>query len=179
MQLSFKTWLYAPINEASASQLRNGSVKAFPKTTKRQHSTHPIKIVEFKLSATPRTKTMNVSALAKNEAKRSQYKVSAVFEGVIFSPTKKPGFVSVEGTNYFMKLPSLDKTDVRVSCGCDDFKWKFRHWNYVVDATLGPDRKKYEALYRPDSANPTHTPGLCKHLMKFFENMRHSNLLID
>lgn len=59
----------------------------------------------------------------------------------------------------------LEERDVKVSCNCKDFYWRFAYWNAENDTLLGPRPRPYTKLTNRPPVNPTKTPGICKHII--------------
>ena len=63
---------------------------------------------------------------------------------------------------YVSHIKFLDKKlNVEVSCSCPDFIYR---WEYA-NAQVGAAKIRYSNGDAPDSTNPGHKPGLCKHLL--------------
>lgn len=164
--------------ESSLQELYHSAVDAFSNTTKRQHATHPIVITSLQWIPFLGMKTLFVKGLAESGA--NVYNPLIVFKRVSYHNTAGPRIISLhasDGKEYFLEQLSVDDTDVLVRCNCKDFYWRFAHFDHLDKSLYGRNRKKYEALYRPGSANPAESPGMCKHLMKLTKVLTESNLL--
>jgi len=172
--MDFKKWI---LQEASLNDLYTSSVEAFPETTKRQHSTDTIKIASMKYTPYLGVKTLYVKGLAQNEGK--EYTPMILFRNVKYHPEKnnKAFSLRAEGKVYYLESLSASKNDVLVRCNCPDFQWRFQHFNSKEKSLYGSDRKPYEAVFRPGTANPEESPGMCKHVMKLMKALDASELL--
>jgi hypothetical protein len=169
--MNFCDWYQ--LQESSLEDLYTSSVDAFPKTTKRQYATNTIKIA--KLDWTPYTglKTLFVRALAQNEGR--EYNPVILFKNVQY--TEDGVALTIDDKIYKLKPLSFENNDVLLRCQCQDFQWRFNYFDHLDQSLYGKKRKKYEALYHPDSANPQKMPGMCKHLMKMVKALQESKIL--
>lgn len=160
--------------ESSLLQLYDSSVKAFPKTKKRQFATDPIKIVKLEWIPFLGVKTLFIKSRAQNESK--EYNSIILFKNVNYSKKFKNNFFELNASNgkkYFIEKISPEK-DVLLRCNCPDFNWRFKHFNYLDKSLFGRDGKKYEAIFNPGSANPQELPGMCKHIIKLIKVLKES-----
>lgn len=165
--------------ETSLTDLYKNTVSAFPNTQKRQNSTDTVKIEHLDWIPFQGVKTLFIKATVNNEGKKSESII--LFKNVKYEAKRTKKALPIIGSNgktFFIEQLSKDTADVLVRCSCKDFYWTFLHFNSEEKSLYGRDRKKYEATYRPDSRNPTHSPGLCKHLIKMANVLKKSNLLI-
>lgn len=165
------------LEESSLNQLFRSAVTAFPHTTMRQHATHPIVIKGVEWVPFLGMKTLFVKGLAESGGK--EYNPLVVFKNVQYANGGGMGIIPLaasDGQDYFLEKLDGEDTDVLVRCNCKDFYWRFAHFNSQDGSLYGRNRKKYEALYNPGSANPNEAPGLCKHLMKFSQVLHEAGL---
>ena len=166
--------------ETTLRELYQSTVEAFPKTTKRQHSTNEIIITKLEWVPFIAMKTLRVKGLAQNKGNGHEYSPIILFKQVVYHPQRERGVIEIidnMGQTYFLEKLQQDDTQILVSCGCNDFRWRGQHWDKVEKCLLGRDRKKYEAKYNPGSANPDEAPMLCKHLMKLSKTLSGSGIL--
>jgi hypothetical protein len=168
------------LNESSVLDLYLNSIKAFPNTTKRQNSIDTIKITNLNWIPFVGVRTLFVKSLCQNESK--EYNSILLFKDVKYYEKKE--FKTIEliasnGKKYFLNRLSLSENEVLTRCECKDFHWRFKHFNSLDKSLYGRDRKKYEALYRPDTANPKEIPGMCKHLMKLVKILKETTIFVD
>lgn len=172
--MNFKEWI---IEESSLNDLYQSSVDAFPNTTRRQHSTDTIKIASMRYTPYLGVKTLFVRGLAQNEGK--EYSPMILFRNVKYHTEKNQSTFALkaEGKTYYLESLSSNDNDVLVRCNCPDFQWRFQHFDKVDKSLYGSNRKPYEALVRPGSANPEELPGMCKHLLKLVKILNQTSLL--
>ena len=158
-------------------ELYQSSVDAFPGTTKRQHAVDPIKITNIRWLPYLGVRTLFVRAEARNENRH--YNPMVLFKNVQYHNANAQGRIRLATNNrtYFLEQLSLENTDVLLRCQCEDFKWRFQHFDKLDKSLYGSNRKKYEALYDPGSANPKKMPGMCKHLMVLTTILKSSGII--
>ena len=194
-------------------QLYQQTVRAFPRTRKRQHATQPIQIV--RIDYTPYIWTRNL--LVRGQARSGTfsnvyYKPMLFFNEVQFTqgggPSPEPGqegdmgrreeevagmaqpdeevteqanvvtFNATTGEEVSMQPINLTNNIVRVRCDCLDFYYRFAPWNFSNDDIYGPKPKPYVRKtnhYPP--ANPSRSPGICKHVMKLTQACQEAGLV--
>lgn len=167
------------IIETSLSNLYRNTIKAFPKTTKRQYSTDTIVVENLEWVPFLGLKTLFIKGLIKNEGKK--YNSIMLFKNVIFSESEGKKLIKIKmstGKEHFVEQIDAEKNDILVRCNCKDFYWRFTHYNKKDKSLYGRDRTAYKAFIRPDTANPMEMAGMCKHLIKMAKIIKEANLLI-
>ena len=69
--------------ETNTNDLYDSTVRAFPKTTKRQHATDPVEISAVNFTPYLGMKTLYIRSLAQNEGK--EYNLSILFRNIIYN----------------------------------------------------------------------------------------------
>lgn len=163
--------------ETSLLDLYKGSVKAFPRTSKRQNSTDTVKVEHLEWVPFQGVGTLFVKASVNNEGRKNESII--LFKDVKYRDSEKGAvpLMSSAGKEVFLERLSAAKNDVLVRCTCEDFKWRFNYYNSVDKSLFGRKRSKYEGhgLWK---ANPMEEAGLCKHLMKLAKILSEANLLM-
>lgn len=165
--------------ETSILDLYKNTTKAFPKTTRRQYATDTVRVERLEWIPFLGMKTLFIKALVKNEGKK--YESIILFKNVKFKESEGRRLIKVKmstGKEIFVEQIESDKNDVLVNCQCKDFYWRFKHFNKIDKSLYGRDRRPYDAIARPDTANPMEMAGMCKHLIKMAKIIKESNLLI-
>lgn len=165
--------------ETSLLNLYLGSVKAFPGTTKRQHSTDTVRVEHLDWVPFQGVKTLFVKGTVKNDGRKNE--TIMLFKGVKYRMDESKGSIPIRASNgkiVFIDPISESKDDVLVRCSCEDFSWRFNYYNSIDKSLFGRKRAKYEGqgLW---GANPRETPGMCKHLMKMVKILKEANLIVD
>ena len=161
--------------ESNLNDLYQSTVEAFPKTGLRQHATDPIKIVEMNWIPFKGIKTLLVSGVALNEGR--QYKCHLLFKNVNYNESEVH-IVASDYQRYGFKKLKYNETDVLVRCNCMDFYHRFNYYNHIDKTLWGSKRGPYESKGTGIEANPTKSPGMCKHLIKFSEALVDAKVLL-
>ena len=157
------------LNDSSINDLYYSTVRAFPRTQKRQHSIDLVKITEIKWTPYLGMKTLFIKGLAQSEESHKEYTPIIVFKNVIYHNENTNKYVKIianDNKEYIFEQLDYNENDVLVRCQCKDFFWRLQHTDYVDHSLYSKNRKKYEARINPGSANPLELPGMCKHLLK-------------
>ena len=165
--------------ETSIVDLYKSTVKAFPKTTRRQYSIGPVRVERLDWIPFLGVRTLFIKGLIKNEGKK--YDSIILFKNVVFKESEGRKLIKVRmstGKEYFVEQIDSERNDALVHCQCQDFYWRLKHFNKLDKSLYGRDRAKYEASERPGTANPLEMPGMCKHLIKMAKIIKETNLLI-
>ena len=110
---------------------------------------------------------------AKTRTNNGTYDSIIYFENVKYADAQTNGAISIEGADggeYFI-LPIPKNTNVKVACTCLDFYYTFAAWNDGKNSLFGDAPDPYVRKTDRAPRNPTHTTGLCKHLLKFFDSL--------
>ena len=165
--ITFKQWL---AEESTIPQLDMKARQAFPNTKKRQNDVGSVRVMPDVFyhpntntqELTIDTRTMRNSGNVHNQ-RIMLYHVNFVNQG---SPLGDTG-ARVEPVQ-------LTKDSARVSCDCMDFRFRFADNNHQDDSLAGSPPPAYQRVpgsNRPE-ANPSHLPGMCKHLMRVVQDLR-------
>ena len=164
------------------NQLYQSAVRAFPRTRKRQHATGPIQIVRMDFTPYVGTRNLLVRGQARSGTYNNvYYKPMLFFNEVQYEEEENQQNVSLKATtgeDYNIQPINLRDNIVRVRCDCLDFYFRFSPWNFSNDDIYGPKPKPYVRKtnhYPP--ANPSRSPGICKHVMKLAQACEESGLV--
>lgn len=175
--MRFQEWLHQ-LDESTLVDLHQSTVAAFPRTTKRQHATDTVRIVELAWTPFLGVKTLFIKGRAQNEGR--EYQPMVLFKGVRYHPTKDQRdwveIVASDGKNYVLEKLKYENTDVLLRCDCPDFRWRFNYYDHLDGSLYGSKRKKYESA-GGTAANPLQLPGMCKHLIKLVTSLDHAGLM--
>jgi len=169
------------LEEVTLNDLERDTVFGFPNTKKRQHATDPVQITQMNLTPAKPTGDLICDAVAKSGPKTYDPKI--LFLEVQFEDEDTQSnvtFTASDGDTYNIIPISLSKSNVKVTCNCLDFRWRFSTWNDNQDVLYGKPPPPYQRKTdtRPP-ANPNKTPGICKHLIKMTKALRQANLITD
>lgn len=84
-------------------------------------------------------------------------------------------FTSADGTEYYVQSPQNRKSDAKVRCTCEDFRWRFAAYNDGDQSLQGDPPDAYIKTTDRPSVNPSNTPGVCKHLIKLKNEIEREN----
>ena len=70
------------------------------------------------------------------------------------------------GTQFFASYDRVKGVDVKVSCTCEDFRWRFANYNFKDNSLFGDAPQAYVKKTNRPPVNPNKTPGVCKHLLR-------------
>lgn len=170
-----------PTQESTLYDLHQSAVDAFPRTTKRQHATDPIKIAQMEWTPFLGTKTLFVKGLAQNVVHGTEYHPMIQFKNVKYHNDRDAGglieIVASDNKPYLLEKLGAAGNDVLVRCDCGDFRYRFNYYDHIDHSLYGRKRKKYEGqgLWK---ANPLELPGLCKHLIKLSLSLKDAGILL-
>jgi hypothetical protein len=182
--MDFKNWLENTqvIEESSLVDLYQSTISAFPNCNKRQNSIDEIVINKLYWLPFVGMKTLHVKGIALNKENGHEYSPQIVFKDVKFhhsdDVSKLIEITDNKGDSFFIEKLSYHNTQILVRCSCADFAWRFNYADHLSHDLQGKKRKKYEALYRPGSANIENAKGVCKHILKLIHVLGKSYLII-
>lgn len=167
------------LEEVTLNDLERDTVFGFPNTKKRQHATDPVQITQMNLTPAKPTGDLICDAVAKSGAKTYDPKI--LFLEVQYEDEDTQSnvtFTASDGDAYNIVPISLSESNVKVTCNCLDFYYRFNNTNANKDALYGPLRPPYKT--KPGSnrppANPENVSGICKHLVKLVQSLRQAGL---
>ena len=164
--------------ETSIVDLYKSTLKAFPNTSKRQHSIDTVRVENLTWLPFLGVKTLFIKGLIRNESKK--YDCIMLFKNIKFNESEQKKSIKIKmsnGKEYFVEQIDSKKNDVLLRCNCKDFHWRFNFYNFKDHSLFGRKRSKYEST-GVGKANPLELPGICKHLIKMSKIIKESNLLI-
>lgn len=161
--------------ESSINQLYSSTLKAFPKTIKRQHAVDPVIVESLRWVPYRGVQTLFISAEVRNEERH--YKTIVIFKEINYN--QNDVYIKAnDGKFYKFGKISLENTDVLLRCNCPDFNWRFNYYNHLDKSLFGTKRSKYEGQTGV-AANPKELPGMCKHIMATMRALKDAELFRD
>lgn len=168
--------------ELSPDQLFKTTVGAFPNTKARQHLTPYVLIVN--LTITPYVKNRGLAIHARANSNGHIYQVGTEVMGATVARFDEHnnsipnGVVFTASDNQKYSIVPFDPRQVQaqVRCNCLDFYMRFAPYNERANSLFGdpfPYYRRKTMNHAP--ANPTKSPGICKHLIKLFETLAEQN----
>lgn len=168
------------LEEATLPELEKNIVFGFPETKKRQHATDSVSIRQLKL--TPYKNTTDLLSTAQANSEGNTYDPKILFLRVEYEDednNENVTFTASDGDSYNMRPISLKKSNVKVSCTCMDFYWRFAVHNNNADSLYGDVPPPYQKKTDRPPVNPKKVPGICKHLIKTIKSLRDAGLITD
>ena len=165
--------------ESSFKDLYSSTVKAFPKTTKRQHAIDPIKIVRLEWVPYVGLRTLYIKGLAQNTDNSKEYSPILLFKKVNYSSTRGKNYIEIKdsnGKNHI--LERIGGNEVLVRCNCKDFFWRGNYADFLDHSLYGRKRTNYNPQTNRPSVNPNNDPMVCKHVIKLYKVLEQSGLII-
>lgn len=166
--------------ENSLAVLYNNTISNFD--TDRQAGAGRVQIVNKIYVASPTQGIVMVKATSRSSAK--QYDTRMSFEGVEYQQGEEDeggnttSFQSPDGQDYTIVPVDYNNSEVRVSCSCLDFYYRFAVWNSKDSSLLGNPPAPYVSKTKGgEPRNPNQVPGMCKHLMALTEDLRQEGIV--
>lgn len=165
-------------NESTLSDLYMSTLQAFANTKYRQHSIDPVEIKSISWIPYLGMRTLFCKTLI--ESNNKEYNVIVLFKNVVVFEEKKPNTYQIlsENKKYYVQQMFNEINDVNVRCSCDDFKWRFKYYNFIDHSLYGNKGKQYTPISNMPNANPQKSPGICKHIMKLMQNLNDTGILL-
>jgi hypothetical protein len=166
------------IQESSFRDLYRSTVSSFPKTTKRQNSIDPIKIVRLEWTPYLGLKTLYLKGLAQNTENSKEYYPIILFKGIKYSKNPGNNYVEIRdsrGKDYI--LEKIDNNEVLVRCNCNDFFWRGNYADHLDGSLYGRKRAKYFPFSKRESVNPNNNTMVCKHIIKLYKVLGQSGII--
>jgi len=150
----------------------------------RQYATQPIDITDVKFTAYPKDNQLKCTCVARSESEREgrKYDPVVIFSSVEYADDDNPNNLTFMATNnetYNVYPIKMRSSYVKARCTCLDFYYRFALWNWQAGAIYGDKPKPYTRV--PGSnrgpVNPNKVPGVCKHIIKFVEELQNNGLV--
>lgn len=162
--------------ETPLADLYNGTLNNFD--TPRRELSGRVRVVKKVFLPAIENGMLEVRATTSSLA--TKYTTRIQFENVEFSDEDGQNVVSFkasDGQDYHIEPVGYNNDDVKVSCSCLDFYYRFSVWNYSDGSLLGDAPDPYIKKTDSEPQNPNEVPGLCKHLIALTDELRRENIL--
>lgn len=159
------------IEVSTALELQRNIEKAFPKTTKRQYATQPVRVISIEYVPYVGVKMIHIKSSTITNG-RNRYDQAIQFNEVDYNKPDDPNNITIMGTDgepYTLVRPTLRDNPIKVRCNCLDFYYRMAAWNYTDKSIVGRAPKPYKKKTNRPPVNPLKLPGMCKHLLKVLE----------
>lgn len=147
-----------------------------------QYPTSRVGAFDFKY--VPQSNQLFISCTAfplTNEDRHYPYKLSIAFNGITSSdiPNEKHQFIyAPDGKNIerYLSTPTVAHT-CQVRCQCPDFYFMWEYYNKQNKSLIGRHIPYTRKTTTYPERNPTHSPGLCKHLIQMIKYLMDNNII--
>lgn len=164
--------------EITLNKLQKSTVDAFPTTKKRQNAVGTVKVATMTYIPYEKSNSLKVESDVTSET--SRYKCSMLFSDVFYESEKTSELVTfrgVDGRDFNIHQIDPNVVDVKVNCTCMDFRYRFAQTNYQNDGLDGNPPPAYVKKTDREPVNPSNSPGMCKHLLRMYEQLQINNLI--
>lgn len=162
--------------ELSISNLRNNNKRNFGMD--REIKSHKIGISNYQAIPSITDKTLLLKCTVKGED--ANYDVKLRFINVIYLPEGTPDAIEIigmDGNKYYIRPLTSSQKQVKVSCTCLDFYYRFAIWNHGKKSLEGEPPPPYIKTTNRPPVNPNKVPGACKHIIKFVDFLKGERLI--
>lgn len=170
--------------KSSYVDLERNVLNFVPVSTKRQNAVDPVRITQLETLPAIGMKTLRAWATANSTESKSGsgtiYQPAIIFTGVEFEDEDTQNNITAkarDGNDYHMQPIDLAQTNVKVTCQCMDFYWRFRDQNAADQSGIAGKKPPYKPVSNRGPVNPQNVPGLCKHLLATFRALKHSGMV--
>jgi hypothetical protein len=166
--------------DSTVDDLSTNVDRFVPPSKRRQHATQPVQISQLVYIPAPESESLKIKAEARNFESGKKYTPVIAFNDIAFEEEDTPQnvtFTAVDGAKYHVAPINLRRHTCRVACNCLDFYFRFAVWNFNDNSLEGPKPPPYVKKTNRPPVNPQRKPGLCKHLLKLIQELKHSRLV--
>jgi hypothetical protein len=169
------------IAETSIATLNQNTLSFQPPSNRRQHVVAPIQVKSLlMIPMRGQRDTGDLKIEARVQSGPKQYDCTIMFHDVIYEDQDRPDNISFLGpdkTEAHIVPIQLARNNAEVRCTCLDFYFTFSKWNQSDRSLYGDPPPQYTPRTNRAERNPTHKPGLCKHLMKVVQELRNEQVV--
>ena len=167
--------------ESSLSVLYNNTVQNFD--TDRQSGSSRVQVVNKVYVASRNQGIVMIKSQTRSNAKKYDTRMS--FEGIEFQGggdsdgVNTASFQTPDGQENVIVPAEYNNSEVRVSCSCLDFYYRFAVWNSKDSSLLGNPPSAY--VNKTDGGeprNPNQVSGMCKHLIALSDDLMQAGIVV-
>jgi hypothetical protein len=132
-----------------------------------------------KLILTPFEQTGQLQVEGETNSDGNVYRTTIMFQEVEYQESNEASnvtFTGSDGNTYNITPIQLSRINVKVSCECLDFYWRFAKYNATDGSLQGNPPQPYQKKTARAPANPQRVPGVCKHLLATMVELRQSGI---
>lgn len=166
------------LDETAIATLRANAAKL--PSGDREAESKAVNIRQIVLTPFEQTGQLQVEGTVTSDGR--EYRTVIVFQEVEYQETNEASnvtFTGSDGDTYHIQPISLSSTNVKVSCECLDFYWRFAVYNSKDGSLHGPTPPPYQKKTSRASGNPQKVPGVCKHLIRTVDDLMQSGLVVN
>lgn len=153
------------LNEISIKKIEQENKDGFPNTKKRQHIVNLVNARN--ITFVPYDQSGDLTVKSSVLSKGHTYNASIEFSNVRYHERGPVSFRGSDNEVYNIDPIRIWTNDVKLSCECLDFRFRFANLHNNNDSLLGdppPPYMKVPGSNRPP-VNPFNALGACKHLL--------------
>lgn len=120
-----------------------------------------------------------LEAEGESQTTNGKYTSRVIFDNVIFKDEESDNtasVVAVDGEHYYFTKINRVRSNVKVSCSCLDFHYRFAAYNHRDDALAAKPPKPYVKKTDRQPVNPAEVSGVCKHIIRLVEELDRDNI---
>jgi hypothetical protein len=120
-----------------------------------------------------------LEAEGESRTTNGQYTSRVIFDNVIFKDEESSDTASVmavDGDEYFFNKINRNRSNVKVSCTCLDFHYRFAAFNHRDKALADKPPAPYVKKTNKKPVNPAKVSGVCKHIIRMVEELDKDNI---
>lgn len=164
------------ISEALYRTLYDKTLSTFPETDRLSNSK---RVQILTAQYIPHFDNDVLEIVASTKTSTSKYNTKVMFDKVQFMDTnyddKALKLQTYDGVFYIRPI-YMSRVNVKVSCSCLDFHYRFAVWDHKAKALVGNPPPPYVKKTDRPPVNPNKTPGVCKHLMALFDKLKKEHI---
>jgi hypothetical protein len=115
-----------------------------------------------------------LEAEGESQTSNGKYTSRVIFDNVIFKDEPTPdttSVVAVDGEEYTFNRIDRNGSNVKVSCTCLDFHYRFAAFNHRDKALADKPPEPYVKKTNRKPVNPAKVSGVCKHIIRMVEEL--------
>lgn len=116
-----------------------------------------------------------------SQTDNGKYNSIIIVDNVIYrddESNKTAKIITTDGTEYYFDRLQSNRSNVKVSCTCLDFHYRFAIYNGRDDALASDMPEPYIKKTDRPEVNPTKVSGVCKHIIRLVDELKRDNIFI-
>lgn len=175
--ITFKQFL---AEVSTIPQLDMKARSAFPHTKKRQNDVGSVNVLP-QVTYIPNVPDGELTINTRTSSSRSGniHVQRIILYKVQFAQPGEGNATQLPDSEVAIQPVKLNAETARVACDCMDFRFRFATNNDRDDSLAGnapPAYQRVPGSNRPE-ANPSHLPGMCKHIMRVVQDLKQKRIV--